>query len=735
MKARYFILILLSGLVFSCQKFEPFVAEKTENLSSSKLILKSMLQDRDTQWTVDDLNIPSENAGWKEITDVSELAFLLEFGSTAGEKYRLAADINVAESELAEKFTSEIGVERFENFEFDGNGKTISGLDLPWAAGVFSVVKNSKIYDLTIDDSKVGAETNVSNFNGTGMLIGSATGTLQVSNINILSCEVLAPCKVGGLVGSLLDVDATFSGCNITDSDVSTVYFKGVSGWAGGFVGFVGREVEKSRASVVKVVATDCSVSGGSVNAHMESSTRFSGKFVGTVNGYDYRENISLTRCTVNTSFNGLDAEAQAFTPVYAGEFLGGDKYGNATVSVDGVDLCLPWDGTSQREPQLSEAAYDGEAGAYLVCHPEELAYFQGKTVTDKKILIRHDIDLNGKTFTPVVEFIYLDGQKVDGTNCAIRNLKVNFKHTSSGYGGALINRVNTTGTIHKNLNFVGADIYVSHYDTVPADIAKAGQYGNAYAATLCSRVWADKVYTVSNVHCYDGMINGVCKIGGILGGSLTMENCSVNNYYIKNHQVNCPNAYKIEKDASIATATCYAEFYTEGECGGLIGFIASNSTITNCAVQNTRMKCMGQQDQNATIEVKTFLGTTSTLKYLIPGRHVNQFIGDIRTQSENKDARITVNVVDPRVSGNKYIGSGNMYENKTDEVEISADSDQATTLDYNYTYSNTSCKYVGSAYYIGCDIVSMHEGDYQGYLYVTENGAKTSVTVDGGLK
>ena len=155
MKIRY-TLILAFALLFSCQKTElPFETDSVDK-ESSKLVLKSMLENRNTLWTADDLNIPAENAGWKEIRDVSELAFLLEFGSTSGEKYRLCADIDVASSELSDKFTSEIGAESFEDFEFDGNGKTVSGLDLPWACGVFSKVKNSKIYDLTIADSKVG---------------------------------------------------------------------------------------------------------------------------------------------------------------------------------------------------------------------------------------------------------------------------------------------------------------------------------------------------------------------------------------------------------------------------------------------------------------------------------------------------------------------------------------------------------------------------------------------------
>ena len=185
MKIRCSLLLLVLGLIVSCQTFEPVIDTQSSPEDASKIRLRAMLQSKDTRWSEDELNIPIENAGWREIKDVSELAFLLEFGSTSGEKYRLMADLNVSSSEIADKLTSEAGIECFENFEFDGNGKTVSGLDLPWAAGLFSRVKDARIYDLTIADSRFGSEANISNLNGSGALIGNAEGTLYVSGVNI----------------------------------------------------------------------------------------------------------------------------------------------------------------------------------------------------------------------------------------------------------------------------------------------------------------------------------------------------------------------------------------------------------------------------------------------------------------------------------------------------------------------------------------------------------------------
>ena len=76
MKIRYSLLLLLLGLMISCQTFEPII----DTESSSKEILRAMLESRDTRWTEDDLNIPSENAGWIEIKDVEKTRSWYAYG-------------------------------------------------------------------------------------------------------------------------------------------------------------------------------------------------------------------------------------------------------------------------------------------------------------------------------------------------------------------------------------------------------------------------------------------------------------------------------------------------------------------------------------------------------------------------------------------------------------------------------------------------------------------------------
>ena len=328
-----FLTVAFLALASSCVK-EEFQEDTTQTQSPEKALLKSLLEGRDTKWTVDDLDIPTHNGEWYEIRTANELAYLLEFGSTKeeGEKYRLMANIDVSVSSIADKFSGEIGAESFEDFEFDGNGKTISGLDLPLAAGLFSRVKDSKIYDLTLASSTVGSADNVSNLLGTGAVIGSASGEIEVSNVTVSGCNVYAPCTLGGFVGEVADGSATFTSCVVSATNVNGLYLKGVSGWCGGFVGFVGRTREDDTASMVNVTFDNCDVNGGAVKPYMESSLRTCGQFLGMLIGFDSNETVTMRGCDVQTTYKGQDAKSQV------NPLIGGHKYENGIILVDGRD-------------------------------------------------------------------------------------------------------------------------------------------------------------------------------------------------------------------------------------------------------------------------------------------------------------------------------------------------------------------------------------------------------------
>ena len=75
-------------------------------------------------------------------------------------------------------------------------------------------------------------------------------------------------------------------------------------------------------------------------------------------------------------------------------------------------------------------------------------------------------------------------------------------------------------------------------------------------------------------------------------------------------------------------------------EIGGLIGFVTSNSNISDCSVVNTVIEAKGQVSQSPKIGLNSLIALSVT----IAGRYVNEFIGNIRTA--NKESVTISNVV-----------------------------------------------------------------------------------------
>ena len=105
--------------------------------------------------------------------------------------------------------------------------------------------------------------------------------------------------------------------------------------------------------------------------------------------------------------------------------------------------------------------------------------------------------------------------------------------------------------------------------------------------------------------------------------------------------------------------------------------------------------------------------------KTTVAGRHINQFIGDLRSkrsesQQENNTGEYTTVISDYTVSGNSYNG-------------VAAES----TNDYNHNYaSGKYCPAVGCAYYTGVDVswslVQTHVKECAGTLTFNEKGGES---------
>ena len=696
---------------------------------------------------------------WLVINDVSEFIWLCShqpyLNNTEYRKIRIGADIEMGMYSALRLHAMKL----YEDTEIDGNGKSITGVNMSKdASSIFGDNKNLNIHDLTLVDCTVNTTLQT----GAAILVGKADEGLTVSDVTFNNCSVVAPRKIGLVAGAMHT--GTFSVSGVTaDSEclVETSYVSGKSGLAGGLIGCYAKNGDGATTSTATF--TNCTTSA-TVKSYMEASNYFYGKMVGQLGGYNNDEKLYFVNCdgtnatlvpmydkgTTNAKTAVLSfCEAhradwcQTTLTAATDNLLGGERYCRGMVYYDGNRFMPEWDG--KRSATMLTEVVDGIT-RYLVYSPFDLAKAQGTSYdSTKAVIFKTSVDMGGHTFKPI-NYV----RNLDGGGFTLHNLKVVRTHDATNNRGAGFIVYASGATVHKNLTFVGADITCNHDATIaPLEYGNDddGGAGNAYAGVLVSRTATGaNPYTASNIHVKDSKVRGVCKVGGLIGnmyntntGIMTVENCSIDNTTIENYDPKVWNYYKMyrEIDASLLgnyIAEGLQWWYTAGECGGLIVFVsAKTANITNCSVTNCNINCTGQEDKDVTVNIfkadnyvaNAYTSGASTFMLAhttIAGRHINQFIGDIRSQrseaqQEAGSGEYTTIITDYTVSGNKYNG-------------VAADS----TNDYNHEYaSGTYCPAVGCAYYTGVDMkifTTIHVQHCAGTLtFNAKGGSSTTLT------
>ncbi|MBO5815935.1 MAG: hypothetical protein J6R30_07485 [Bacteroidales bacterium] len=641
-------------------------------------------------------DVPStETDGWIHITKPEELAALLIYGGTEGKKYHICANLDM--SGMPPTTASQIGLAEsgYRNLTID--------------AGIYN--------DHNVTGSPVGGGSYMlKNINGLKAFFGIASD-LHIQNIILDNVNISGDTHVGVLVNSLSG-ENTFTNVTIQNSSAETS-----SGAAGGMIGYVVRSSKEDRAETLSVTIDNCKISHTTA-----TGTLSEGKFVGLFSGYDNGERLVFTNCTSENAnvadYNSRYVEsnegawlAEKDYTAYNG-WLGDEEYYRGKIyfgdpTVEANRFCPKWDGETTVEPLV-------ESNVKLMYSAFDVAKLQRSS--HSAVSFKTDVDLGAYKFDPIKSIVTLDGE-----NHILYNLKVDMVH--DGVGAAFIQSTSGT-TIHKDITFIGADIKNVHNPDIPFPaygVTNDGGAGNAYAGTLVSHSGGN--YNVSNVHVKDGKVYAVCKMGGLIGyvgsSSCTMENCSVDNYIIENYEPNIPNYYSlptnyemnlsslqsiagitalfgIGKIPNIAIVNCLQWWYTNGECGGLIGFIKSpNAIIDKCKVTNTKINCVGQPNKTVVANVwdkedfKSDDPYRSGIKIFakgntdIAGRHVNQFIGDVVSERKEEGTNYNITISDYFVSGNTYY-----------------DLDASFANAYNHNYENGKyCEVLGCAYYVGVDV------------------------------
>lgn len=497
-----------------------------------------------------------------------------------------------------------------------------------------------------------------------GGLFGDATD-LTLKNLTIDGITVgAASSHVGALVNTLKG-SGSFSSVTVKNAVVSTT-----SGAAGGMVGYVVRKSVKERGETLSLTFDDCHADNVSV-----AGSQSEGLFVGLLSGYDAGETVSFaSNCSVARSSvadysspyregnEGAWLKATDYSRYNA--WLGDETFSRGVVNYGGVRFVPRWDGVKKVEPLV-------ESGVKVIYSAFDLAYLQGGS--HASVTFKSNVDLAGvKSPDPkddtkgVNRFVSISSiTNLDGGNHTIYGLYIHVVNCQYWVGGGFLLGI-SGATTHKNLTFDGAQIIVTHNDS--------DDDGGARAATLLPTV-ENGSYVAENIHARNGYVYGVNKMGGLFGyvaaSQFNVSDCSVTSYSIEN--------YNSGKKDSFG-------FLANGEVGGMIGFLQANSEIKNCDVFDTAFNCFGVNNG------------------VVAGRHVNGFIGDIRTPS----AQV--------IKLSNCVASGNTFSNRAED---------------KYTYrsglSKITVDIVGCCYYVNSGVGFTDEC---GKLYV--NGVERKVAWNG---
>ncbi len=543
-----------------------------------------------------------------------------------------------------------------------------------------------------------------------GALFGNAT-ELVMKDLTLEDVQVSSPDSHAGVLVNTLKGSGSFSGIHIKNSSVVSS-----TGAAGGLVGYVVRKSANDRSEALEVVFDDCHVEGSSVTGSLAQ-----GHFVGLLRGYDAGEVLRFNdNCTYVASASASLATGPV-SPYCEGNegawlaendyspfngWLGNEECYRGQVFY-GTQRFIPrWDGTTKIEPLLADATYDANVTAgtnrYMVYSAYDLAGLRNKTAAPAALYLMENVDMFGQGEDGEF-FVHSNFTKsacnsaddnnfdafssialLEGNGKAIYNLALNSKG-SDRYAFILSG---DNGHVHQNVSFYNSCTVVPHI------VGKDGDQtvDKSYGATVVLSI-GGATYNMKNIHAYDCKVFALQKTGIIAGrivssGMATLENCSVTNGYIENYK--CEEHIEIFKRDPIT-----AEFYSYGEIGGLVGFVDYNATIKGCKVLQTKLDAYGQGEKSGKVTVS---GRQINLGS-IPGRHVNQFIGDIRSREG-----YSVTITDAEVSSN-------LYNNRKDEHEA----------------------IIGRAYYLGASVwlilTTITIGDKPGTVSLQ------NINVDGSVK
>lgn len=354
---------------------------------------------------------------------------------------------------------------------FDGNGKTISGLkvvEIPadetgitTGAGLFGVIENATVKNVTIKDAKVELTNEVE---AAGLVVGRAYGNVTFEGVKVVkempeegTTGVQGAQNVGSIAGIISGNSVTIKDCEVTDASLVTSPDQTTS--VGGVVGSIdltgSNPTLKIQSCTVGGVDLSASVAEGETQE--QSSV---GGIVGSLTGVT--GTLIVEGNTVSDAIvvvpEGVDSEEIAI-----GSVVGNtdseevkENINNSNTSAD--DLIVE---DNNAKPDFEEK----KDGSYRINTLAGWNTFvdminDGNTFEGKIVKLGADIDFNNELQEPIGLMEPIDGSAVvfagtlDGQNYGIKNLKIDNSQGRSTGLFAVVQRAT-----FKNLRIVSGEV------------------------------------------------------------------------------------------------------------------------------------------------------------------------------------------------------------------------------------------------------------------------------------
>ncbi|MBR3827195.1 MAG: hypothetical protein IKJ38_05735 [Alistipes sp.] len=334
--------------------------------------------------------------GVQDINTAGQFATYL-LSDYKGKNARLNTDVDFGGYEIKHTINSSAGG----SYVFDGQGHTVSNFTVSDGvnAGLFSILSNATIKNLTIKNALIAPNAVTRAYTGgdfyAGALAGTTQGSCTFENIHVIGCEVEGVNKVGGLIGNAAEnYPLNVVNCSVENSKVYTTHTED-GGCVGGFIGYI----------VPNATIEKCSLKNTTINAinSANAAKRANAEFIGTLNGNG--KNLTIKECTLEGN-TFTQAETTYVTPESFGAWLGGIRYeGSSDVTVDGksivflepVQLATPKVTATpdfntiaiEWEAVDNAASYSVTVGTDMPVFTEECSYlFTGEYVTEYTITV-----------------------------------------------------------------------------------------------------------------------------------------------------------------------------------------------------------------------------------------------------------------------------------------------------------------------------------------------------------